>query len=200
MSELSLETIYERAHALPLEWVVEPVYMEVKDEVERTPFRSPEGKKDWEGLKEWVTKATGDNRTNPGAEKVADLIDAVKNTIRRILARRRGMTSTQSDVDPMVPEEELEQTQQASASGVNWYTAATGQDMPRLGGAKRKSQTAKFCRCIKQVRKTIRPRKGSTKESAAIGVCVRSVLHSRGRTVKRFKCGKTSRLVTQKRK
>ncbi len=68
------------------------------------------------------------------------------------------------------------------------------------GGAKRKSQTAKFCRCIKEVRKTIRPRKGSTKESAAIGVCVKSVLHSKGRTVKKFKCGKKSRLVTQKRK
>ncbi len=58
----------------------------------------------------------------------------------------------------------------------------------------------KFCRCIKSVRKTIRPRKGSTAESAAIGVCVKSVLHRRGRTLKKFTCGKKARLVTQKRK
>ena len=58
----------------------------------------------------------------------------------------------------------------------------------------------KFCRCIKTVRKTIQPRTGSTAEKAAIGICVKSVLQSRGRTLKKFKCGKKARLVTQKRK
>jgi hypothetical protein len=52
----------------------------------------------------------------------------------------------------------------------------------------------KLCSCIKQVRKTIklRPRlkqiKG--KESAAIGICVKSVLQTRGRTLKKFSCKK----------
>ncbi len=64
----------------------------------------------------------------------------------------------------------------------------------------KEAMKTKFCRCIKSVRKTIRPRKGSTAESAAIGVCVKSVLHRRGRTIKTFRCGKKARLVTQKRK
>lgn len=58
----------------------------------------------------------------------------------------------------------------------------------------------KFCRCIKTVRRTIRPREGSTSEKAAIGVCVKSVLQTKGRTLKRFRCGNKPRLVTQKRK
>jgi len=65
----------------------------------------------------------------------------------------------------------------------------------RDGGGK---LSAKFCRCIKKVRKTVRVRKGSTREQAAIGICVKSVLHSRGKTVKKFSCGKKARLVTQK--
>ena len=61
----------------------------------------------------------------------------------------------------------------------------------------RKSQSKRFCHCIKSVRKTIKARKGS-KESAAIGVCVRSVLQRRGRTLKRFKCGPPrNHLITQ---
>jgi hypothetical protein len=45
------------------------------------------------------------------------------------------------------------------------------------------------------VRKTVKARKGSTKESAAIAICVTSVLHPRGKTLKRYRTG---RLVTQK--
>lgn len=60
----------------------------------------------------------------------------------------------------------------------------------------------KFCKCIKSVRKTIRVRSGkqtaAAKESAAIGVCVRAVLQTRGRTLKRFACGKKPVLKTQK--
>lgn len=61
-------------------------------------------------------------------------------------------------------------------------------------------QATKFCRCIKGVRKTLKARKGSTKEQGAIAVCVKSVLQTRGRTLKKFKCGKKAKLVTQKRK
>lgn len=55
--------------------------------------------------------------------------------------------------------------------------------------------SSKFNRCIKSVRKTVRARKGSTKESASIAICTTSVLHPRGRTLKRYRKG---RLVTQK--
>jgi hypothetical protein len=60
----------------------------------------------------------------------------------------------------------------------------------------------KFCKCIKSVRKTIKVRgknkSNAAKESAAIGVCVKAVLQTRGRTLKRFKCGKRPVLNTQK--
>ena len=55
----------------------------------------------------------------------------------------------------------------------------------------------KFNRCVKSVRKTVKARKGSTKESAAIAICTTTVLHPRGRTLKRYSKG---RLMTQKRK
>lgn len=59
-------------------------------------------------------------------------------------------------------------------------------------------QTAKFCRCIKAVRKTIKARPGSTKESGAIAVCNKSILGKKGRTLKKFRCGKKPYLKTQK--
>ena len=63
----------------------------------------------------------------------------------------------------------------------------------------RNKQLAKnLCECIKKVRKTVKKvRKGSSKESAAIGICVRSVLQTRGKTLKRFSCDKRPKLVTQ---
>lgn len=59
-----------------------------------------------------------------------------------------------------------------------------------------------LCRCIKKVRKTVRLRRGQnksmkSKESAAIGICVKSVLHTRGKTLKRFKCRPKPYLLTQ---
>ena len=60
----------------------------------------------------------------------------------------------------------------------------------------RKELSKKFCRCIKQVRSYIKPIKG-TKESAAIAICVKSVLQTRGRTLKKFKCGKSRFLKMQ---
>jgi hypothetical protein len=63
-----------------------------------------------------------------------------------------------------------------------------------------------FCRCIKKVRKTIKLRPGQAKtsaqkEAAAIAVCVKSVLQTRGKTLKRFRCGDSRKapfLQTQK--
>jgi hypothetical protein len=62
------------------------------------------------------------------------------------------------------------------------------------------SQTRRFCRCIKKVRSSIKPIRGTT-ESAAIAVCVKSVLQKHGRTLKKFRCkGKDARVITQRRK
>ncbi len=55
----------------------------------------------------------------------------------------------------------------------------------------------KFDRCVKSVRKTVKARKGSNKESAAIAICTTTLLHPRGRTLKRYRKGK---LVTQTRR
>jgi len=66
----------------------------------------------------------------------------------------------------------------------------------KLSGGVR--QSTKFCRCIKAVRKTIKARPGSTKESGAIAVCNVSILGRRGRTLKKFRCGKKPYLKTQK--
>lgn len=62
---------------------------------------------------------------------------------------------------------------------------------------------ADFCRCIKKVRKTIKLRPGvkktsAAKEAAAIGVCVKAVLQTKGKTLKRFRCGTKMTLTTQK--
>jgi hypothetical protein len=64
-------------------------------------------------------------------------------------------------------------------------------------GAKRRSQSSKFGSCVKAVRKTVKARKGSSAESAAIAICTKSMLHPRGRTIKRYRKG---RLTTQKRR
>ena len=55
--------------------------------------------------------------------------------------------------------------------------------------------SSKFTRCVKAVKKTVRARKGSNKESAAIAICTKSVLHKRGRTLKSYS---RKRLITQK--
>jgi hypothetical protein len=65
------------------------------------------------------------------------------------------------------------------------------------GGRKRSAISTKFNRCVKSVRKTVKARKGSNKESAAIAICTTSVLHTRKRTMKKYRKG---RLVTQRRK
>jgi hypothetical protein len=69
--------------------------------------------------------------------------------------------------------------------------------------ANTKALAKKLCSCIGKVRKTVKLRKGQTKtrankEKAAIGICVKSVLQTRGRTLKRFSCDKKPTLTTQK--
>jgi hypothetical protein len=65
------------------------------------------------------------------------------------------------------------------------------------------SLTKRFCRCIKKVRKTVKARKGSSKESGAIAICVASVLQgkTKKRTLRKFHCktrnGKKARVITQ---
>jgi hypothetical protein len=66
----------------------------------------------------------------------------------------------------------------------------------------RKSLGRELCSCIKKVRKTVKVRRGTNKsfkgkERAAIGICVKSVLHSRGKTIKRFKCNPKPYLLSQ---
>ena len=64
-------------------------------------------------------------------------------------------------------------------------------------------QADRFCRCIKSVKKTLKLRKGSgrgeeAREKAAIAICVKSVLQSRGRTLKKFSCRKGPKVITQR--
>ena len=56
--------------------------------------------------------------------------------------------------------------------------------------------TKDFCKCIKSVRRSIKPRKGQLKEQAAIAVCVKSVLGSRNMTLRKFSC-KKKKLTTR---
>jgi hypothetical protein len=60
-----------------------------------------------------------------------------------------------------------------------------------------------LCSCIKKVRKTVKLRRGQNnsrkgRERAAIGICVKSVIQTRGKTLKKFKCTPKPYLLTQK--
>jgi hypothetical protein len=68
----------------------------------------------------------------------------------------------------------------------------------KVGGVRKLSQSRRFCKCIKTAKKTVRSLPGVTPERGAIAVCVKSVLQTRGRTIKRFKCGKKPRVLTQR--
>jgi hypothetical protein len=54
----------------------------------------------------------------------------------------------------------------------------------------KENQAKKFCSCIKSVKRTVKVRRGSTAEGAAIAICTKSMLQRKGRTLKRVKCGK----------
>ncbi len=55
-----------------------------------------------------------------------------------------------------------------------------------------------FCSCIKSVRKSLKNVRRKDKEGRAIAICVKSMLHKRGRTLKKFKCRNGAMLKTQK--
>jgi hypothetical protein len=76
--------------------------------------------------------------------------------------------------------------------------ASTRRRESRGRGQSRKFLKGKFCRCIKMVKKTVKARgPGSAgKEKAAIGICVKSVLGTRKRTLYKFSC-KKGKLETQ---
>jgi hypothetical protein len=65
----------------------------------------------------------------------------------------------------------------------------------------KEKQVDRFCKCIKSVRRSVKLRPGqrgeAARESAAIAICVKSVLQTRGRTLRSFKC-KNGKLKTQK--
>lgn len=56
-----------------------------------------------------------------------------------------------------------------------------------------KKITKDFCRCIKKVSKKVK----SKRASAGIAICVKSVLQTKGKTLRKFKC-KNGKLFTQK--
>jgi hypothetical protein len=61
----------------------------------------------------------------------------------------------------------------------------------------------KFCKCIKAVKKSVKLRPGlkkteKNKEQVAIAICVKTMLHRKGKTLKRFHCKKGAKLTTQK--
>ena len=74
-------------------------------------------------------------------------------------------------------------------------TAENTKPPPNQSSKGGRTLSSKFSRCVKSVKKTVRARKGSNKESAAIAICTTSVLHKRGRTMKRYT---RKRLITQK--
>jgi hypothetical protein len=113
---------------------------------------------------------------------------------------------------PSVSPEALEQGQKSIAARVPKYNtdvakepvpttpspSSYGKPGTYLGlraGRKSRKLGNKFNRCVKSVRSTVKARKGSNKESAAIAICTTSVLYPRGRTIKRYR---KKRLITQK--
>jgi len=59
----------------------------------------------------------------------------------------------------------------------------------------RESLSRKFCRCVKKVSKS---RTRDKTEGPAIAICTKSVLWSRGKTLRKFSCRKGPVLKTQK--
>jgi len=94
-------------------------------------------------------------------------------------------------------EESQPQMMMASPSGNNTFSNVSA-GLGLFSGGRRKSRKLgnTFNRCVKSVRSTVKARNGSTKEAAAIAICTKSVLQTRGKTMKRYRKG---RLVTQPR-
>ena len=69
-----------------------------------------------------------------------------------------------------------------------------------MAKTRRNSLAKRFCKCIKSVRRTVRRRAGSSAEGAAIAICTKSVLQTRGKTLRKFKCLDGVKLETQKKR
>lgn len=67
--------------------------------------------------------------------------------------------------------------------------------------SKTRNLSKKLCSCIKTVRNKVRiGRRKLTrkqKEKLAIGICVKSVLQTRGKTLRKFQCGEKPKLNLQ---
>jgi len=55
----------------------------------------------------------------------------------------------------------------------------------------------KLCSCIKKVRRKDPVGTRKAKEQRAIAICIKSVLHRRGKTMKRFRCKNGPKLELQ---
>ena len=69
-----------------------------------------------------------------------------------------------------------------------------------MAQTRKKSQSRRFCNCIKNVKRYIKPLSGrgsAAKEGAAIAICTKSVLQTRGKTLRKFSCKKKMKLQTQ---
>jgi hypothetical protein len=118
---------------------------------------------------------------------IDDMYDHVNEADERILREyRRGLVELERGINPGY-----------TLSDITDGLQGMLEEYAQIGG-KRKKLSTTFCRCIKSVRKTIKARKGSTKEQGAIAVCVKSVLKTRGKTLKKFRCGPKARLTTRR--
>lgn len=155
-----------------------------------------------------------ENRPIPEMEVVVDVqkritkmleeepsIDGVKSVLKMLEKRltefttaRQQAIEAQNRVIEAAKRRAREDIERRTAEGVAKYEKMAEDE--RRGG-RRAPQGKRFDRCVKAVRKTVKARKGSSKESAAIAICTTSILHPRGRTIRRYRKG---RLLTQKRR
>jgi hypothetical protein len=56
---------------------------------------------------------------------------------------------------------------------------------------------SKLCSCIKKVRRKDPVGTRKAKAQRAIAICIKSVLHTRGKTIKRFRCKEGPKLKLQ---
>jgi hypothetical protein len=110
-----------------------------------------------------------------------------RNNLEEVLFDTEPYSDATDELEP----EDVDRLEESFYRSYDMYSRAA---RPR-GGFRRRSQTARFNRCVKGVRKTIKPRPNSSKESAAIAICTKSVLQTRGKTLKKYRKG---RLRTQK--
>lgn len=89
----------------------------------------------------------------------------------------------------------LEELKEEIQKGIKETKAILGQTPTKSSKKGGRTLSSKFNRCVKSVKKTVRARKGSNKESAAIAICTKSVLHKRSRTLKSYT---RKRLITQR--